>query len=103
MSNADIGFLCSLMINDRFLPEPCNMATISRVKDDESFKPYMGASDFSANVIIISQNNKHSADIQGTKNIDTRGTILEVIARDERSDEDACRVTSEVVGVFDHR
>ena len=38
MSNADIGLLCSLMINDRFLPEPRNMATISRVKDDESVK-----------------------------------------------------------------
>ena len=100
MSNADIGFLCSLMINDIFLPEPRNMASISRVKEDESCKPYMGASGSSANVIIISQNNKHSADIQGMKNIDTRGTILEVIARDERSDEDSCRVTSGVVGVF---
>jgi len=38
MSNADIGLLCSLMINDRFLPEPRNMAAISRVKDDESVK-----------------------------------------------------------------
>lgn len=89
-----LPFLCSLIINDIFLPEPCNMATISR--DAESCKLYMGASGSSANVIIISEDNKHSVDIQGMKNIDTRGTNLEVIARDDKSDKDARRVTSKV-------
>ncbi|CAL5031782.1 unnamed protein product [Urochloa decumbens] len=58
---------------NRFPPdEPLNMATISGVKGDESGKPYIGAAISPANVVIISQDNKHSAAIQGMKNIDTR-------------------------------
>jgi len=74
------------------------MATSSRVKGDESGKPYIGASISPANAIIISQDNKHSAAIHGKRNIGTSGTILEVITGDERSDNnDACRAASEVI------
>jgi hypothetical protein len=58
-----------MLFTNRFPLEPWNMAT--RVKDNESGKPHM-------------------------KNIDTRGTILE-LAGDERNDKDASRVTSEAV------
>nr|CAB3485203.1 unnamed protein product [Digitaria exilis] len=72
--------------------EPSNMATICRVKDNESVKPYIGASISSANGIIISQDKRHSGII---RNIDTRGIISEFIAGVERSDTDVCRVASE--------
>ncbi|CAO2042496.1 unnamed protein product [Urochloa humidicola] len=60
---------------NRFPPdEPLNMATISGVKDNESGKPYIGASISPADATIISEDNNHSAAIQGMKNIDTRVT-----------------------------
>ncbi|CAN6235202.1 unnamed protein product [Urochloa humidicola] len=83
----------------RFPSEPGNMVTISQVEGEESGKPYMGPSISSANVITLSQDNKQFAATQGTKSIDTRDMILEVIAGDERSDKDACRVASETICV----
>jgi len=79
----------------RFSHEPRNIATTNRVKDDGSGKPDRQLPISSANVITRSQN-KHSAVTQGMKNI-TSGRILEVIAGDEKSDKDDCRVTSEFI------
>lgn len=79
-----------MLFNNRS-PEPLNMATIRRVKDNEPVKPYIGASISSANVITVSQDKRHS----GIRNIDTRGIISEFIAGAERSDIDACSVASE--------
>ena len=50
------------------------MATVSRVKDDESKLPIS-----SANVISLPLDN-----------IETRGAILGAVAGDDTSDEDAC-------------
>ncbi|KAF0909423.1 hypothetical protein E2562_036152 [Oryza meyeriana var. granulata] len=74
------------------------MSTISRVKGDESGKPYgRRPAISSANVIVPSQEKKHTAITQGMKNIDTRGTSSEVIGGDERSDKD--EAASEVIYV----
>jgi len=81
----------------RFPSEPRNMVINSKVEGKESAKPYMGPSISSANVTV--SQDKHSAATQGTKSIDTGGIILEVIAGDERSDKDACRVASETTCV----
>ncbi|CAN6302900.1 unnamed protein product [Urochloa humidicola] len=83
----------------RFPSEPRNMVTISQVEGEESGKPYMGPPISSANVITLSQDNKQFTATQGTKSIDTGGIILEVIAGDERSNKDACRVASETICV----
>uniref|UniRef100_A0A0E0EF82 DUF6598 domain-containing protein n=1 Tax=Oryza meridionalis TaxID=40149 RepID=A0A0E0EF82_9ORYZ len=61
----------------RFPWEPRNMTTISRVKGDESYRR------------LPSQEKKHTAITQGMKTIDTRGTILEARAGDEKSNRDA--------------
>lgn len=53
------------------------MTTISRVKGDESYRR------------LPSQEKKHTAITQGMKTIDTRGTILEARAGDEKSNRDA--------------
>ncbi|KAF0895176.1 hypothetical protein E2562_006877 [Oryza meyeriana var. granulata] len=82
----------------RFPWDPRNMSTISRVKGDESGKPYgRRPAISSANVIVPSQEKKHTAITQGMKNIDTRGTSSEVIGGDERSDKD--EAASEVIYV----
>uniref|UniRef100_A0A0D3GU87 DUF6598 domain-containing protein n=1 Tax=Oryza barthii TaxID=65489 RepID=A0A0D3GU87_9ORYZ len=67
----------------RFPWEPRNMTTISRVKGDESYRR------------LPSQEKKHTAITQGMKTIDTRGTILEARAGDEKSNKDAA--SSEVL------
>uniref|UniRef100_A0A0E0I4V3 DUF6598 domain-containing protein n=1 Tax=Oryza nivara TaxID=4536 RepID=A0A0E0I4V3_ORYNI len=65
--------------------EPRNITTISRVKGDESYRR------------LPSQEKNHTAITQGMKTIDTRGTILEVRAGDEKSNKDAA--SSEVLYV----
>lgn len=74
------------------------MSTNGGVKDDDSGKPYRRLPITSANVTIISQNNKHSAIAESIRNIEKRGiiTISEVVAGDERENKDACRTTLEV-------
>ncbi|KAL6839227.1 hypothetical protein ACP4OV_030899 [Aristida adscensionis] len=67
---------------------PRNMATVSRVKDDESSKPYRRLPIPSADVIS-----------RPPDNIETRGAILGATAGDDTSDEDACWSTSEVIYV----
>uniref|UniRef100_A0A0D3GUC6 DUF6598 domain-containing protein n=1 Tax=Oryza barthii TaxID=65489 RepID=A0A0D3GUC6_9ORYZ len=74
----------------RFPWEPRYMTTINRVKGNESGTPYRRPYISSANVVIPSRN-------QGMKNIDTKGTISEVIAGDEKIDKDV--TVSEVICV----
>jgi len=64
------------------------MATVSRVKDDESSKLYRRLPISSADVNSLPLDN-----------IETRGAISGAIAGDDTSDEDACRNTSEVIYV----
>ena len=64
------------------------MATISRVKDDESDKPNRLLPISSANVINLPLDN-----------IEKRGAILGVTAGDDTSDKDACWETSELIYV----
>ncbi len=73
------------------------MTTISRVKGNEFGKPYRRSHISSANVIIPSQDKKDSVITQGMKSIDTKGTISEVIAGDEKIDKDV--TVSEVICV----
>ncbi|XP_052162334.1 uncharacterized protein LOC127779565 [Oryza glaberrima] len=79
----------------RFPWEPRFMTTISRVKGNESGKPYRRPHISSANVIIPSQDKKDSVITQGMKNIDIKGTISEVIDGDEKTDKDVA--ASEVI------
>lgn len=67
------------------------MTTISRVKGNEFGKPYRRPHISSANVIIPSQDKKYSVITQGMKNIDTKGTISDVIAGDEKIDKEVRR------------
>uniref|UniRef100_A0A0E0EFB8 DUF6598 domain-containing protein n=1 Tax=Oryza meridionalis TaxID=40149 RepID=A0A0E0EFB8_9ORYZ len=81
----------------RFPWGPRYMTTISRVKGNEFGKPYRRSHISSANVIIPSQDKKDSVITQGMKSIDTKGTISEVIAGDEKIDKDV--TVSEVICV----
>lgn len=71
------------------------MTTVSRVKGDESGNPYRRPHISSANVIVPSRDKKDSVITQGMKNIDTKGTISEVIDGDEQIDKDVA--ASEVI------
>uniref|UniRef100_A0A0E0LP64 DUF6598 domain-containing protein n=1 Tax=Oryza punctata TaxID=4537 RepID=A0A0E0LP64_ORYPU len=81
----------------RFPWEPRYMSTISRVKRNESGKPYKRPHISSANVIIPSQDKKDSGITLGMKNIDIKDTISEVMAGDEKIDKDV--TASEVICV----
>ena len=94
-----------MLFGDRFHRELGNMSTISRLKGmstisgvkDDSGKPYRRLPITSANVTIISQNNKHYTIVQGIRNFEKRGTFSDVVVGDERTNKDACRTTLEVV------